>query len=87
MSDGLQDLLGEAGRLRAEISFILGRLSDLESLTRQVPHLHESEHGEISSTNYQYARSARENLQHAGADIENWRNRVAELLMSYQLSR
>ena len=61
-------LAGRSGQARAEISFILGRLSDLESLTRQVPHLHESEHGEISSTNYQYARSARENLQHAGAE-------------------
>lgn len=79
-SDGLLDLMGEAGRLRAECDYILTRLGDLESVTHNVHHLNQHEHGEIMTVSYVYSRSAQENLQRAAADIENWRNRVQDLI-------
>ena len=62
MSHGLQDIMGEAGRLRAECGYLLRLLDDLESLTSDVHYLSEAEHGEVMSLNSIYSRSAEENL-------------------------
>jgi hypothetical protein len=80
VSHGLLDLMGEAGRIRAECDHFLRLVGDLESLATNVHHLHEAEHGEISSANYVYGRSVQENLQRAAADVENWRSRVQDLI-------
>jgi hypothetical protein len=72
MSHGLQDIMGEAGRLRAECAYVLRQLDDLESLTQEVHHLSEHEHGEVMSLNSIYSRSVEENLQRAGIDLSNW---------------
>jgi hypothetical protein len=60
-----QDLIGEAGRPRAECDFILRSLGELEILASNVPYMHEGEHDEITAANHNYSRSSRENLQRA----------------------
>ena len=80
MSHGLQDIMGEAGRLRAECGYLLRLLDDLESLTNDVHYLSEAEHGEVMSLNSIYSRSAEENLQRAGTDLSNWYLAVGDVV-------
>ena len=80
MSHGLQDIMGEAGRLRAECAYVLRLIGELESLTDDVHYMNEAEHGEVLSLNSIYSRSAEEHLQRAGTDLSNWYLAVGDVI-------
>jgi hypothetical protein len=77
VSNGLQDLLGQAARLRAECSFTLSQIGAPESLTDNVHYLRGDEHGAIYDANTLYVKGVKEHLQHAAVDIESWHDTMS----------
>lgn len=80
MHHGMQDLLGEVARLRAEVQYVLRLLDDLERVPVDRHYLHEYEHDEIVLTTRHYSDSARENLERVADNLTHWRLQVETVM-------
>lgn len=80
MHHGMQDLLGEVARLRAEVQHVLRMLDDLEQVPIGRHYLHEHQHDEIVLTTRRYSDSAQENLERVADNLTHWRQQVEAVM-------
>jgi hypothetical protein len=72
MRNGLQELAGEAARLRGECDYLLSVLGELERLGDHHLWISDAQDELVGEANRVYARSARDNLERATNDLRNW---------------
>ncbi len=80
MHHGLQDLAGEVARLRVESDYLVGFLDGLEKLSQHRPYLAEHQHDDIIQTTCLYGQSAKDHLEMATDNLEQWSAIVGEVL-------
>lgn len=82
MHHGLQDLAGEAARLRAECDYMISLLDGVEQLAGHRPYLAEHQHDEIAAVTGTYARSVKEHLEMAAGSLQQWHAQVQRIVQT-----
>ena len=87
MHHGLQDLVGETARLRAECDYMMSLLDRVEQFAGHSPYLAEHQHDEIAATTRSYAWSVKEHLEMAADSLQQWYALAERVLQATDITR